>query len=521
MVLIDPVDRAFNMLCSLMLEDGRRWGDAAVDVQVEDARAVLDPDGVPFHFLTRSRGHSKTSDLAGIVLSVMLTQLQSGSRLYALAADRDQGALLVDAVAGFVARTTGLGSALQVNAFRVTAASGSVLEVIPADAASSWGLKPSFAVVDEIAQWESTAGPRKLWEAMSSAMAKVKGSRMVVLTSAGDPAHWSHKVLEHAERSKLWHVHQVPGPPPWADPERLEEQRSRLPESSYRRLFLNEWTSAEDRLTSLDDLRACVSLEGPLSPEPNLRYVCGLHIGLKNDATVAAICHAEKVLDSSGSVRSRRVVLDRMETWQGSKRHPVDLGVVEAWLLEAYRQYRIDIVADPWQAIGMCQRLRSRGVRVREYPLSQQSVGRLATTLHTCIRDHHLALPDDKDLLDELANVRLRETSTPGVLRLDSDPDKHDDRAVALALGVWYLLENAPKRKGRMYRLALNEGGDGAPAEGRPKARMVGPTVAERAHERASRRVGSVGERRLPKRPRPNHRPARSGSVAVSCARSV
>ena len=56
---------------------------------------------------------------------------------------------------------------------------------------------------------------------------------------------------------------------------------------------------------------------------------------------------------------------------------------------------------------------------------SVQSVGRLASTLTLLIRNYALALPDDPD---ELANLRLRETS-PGVLRIDHDPDKHDDRA--------------------------------------------------------------------------------------------
>jgi hypothetical protein len=43
------------------------------------------------------------------------------------------------------------------------------------------------------------------------------------------------------------------------------------------------------------------------------------------------------------------------------------------------------------------------------------------------LRDRRLWLFDDSQLLDELGRVRLRETS-PGVLRMDHDPDKHDDR---------------------------------------------------------------------------------------------
>ena len=57
------------------------------------------------------------------------------------------------------------------------------------------------------------------------------------------------------------------------------------------------------------------------------------------------------------------------------------------------------------------------------------------------LRDRRLWLFDDSQLLDELGNVRLKETS-PGVLRMDHDPDKHDDRAIALALAALALVEN-------------------------------------------------------------------------------
>jgi phage terminase large subunit-like protein len=179
---------ALDLLAALVGEDGRRWGDAAVPEQWEDARAVLDPSGQPYHFMTRARGFAKTSDLAGIGVAAMLAQLPAASRLYGLAADRDQGRLLVDSIAGYAARTPELGSALIVDAYKVTAANGSVLEVLPADAPGAYGLRPAFAIVDELSQWSSTAGPRRLWEAVSSAMAKVPGSRLVVLTSAGDPS---------------------------------------------------------------------------------------------------------------------------------------------------------------------------------------------------------------------------------------------------------------------------------------------------------------------------------------------
>jgi phage terminase large subunit-like protein len=454
---------ALGLLASLELETGSRWGDVAEPIQWADAQAVLDPNAeTPYNFLTRARGRSKTSDLGGMAIAVMLEQLPPASRCYALAADRDQGRLLVESIAGYVRRTAGLGDALDVGAYRVTARrSGTTLDVLAADAPGAYGLRPSFLIVDELAQWATTPAPRQLWEAVTTAMAKIAGARMVVLTSAGDPAHWSYKVLEHARSDELWRTHEVPGPPPWIDGKRLAEQRRRLPESSYARLFLNQWTAAEDRLVNPDDLAACVSLPGPLDARPGVRYVVGVDLGLKNDRTVVSVVHGEEAPDLPEDAPARRVVLDRQIVFAGARARPVSLGAVEEAIAEACRTYAgAKVVADPWQAVGLCQRLRARDITVAEFTFSATSVGRLASTLHLLLRDRLLALPDDPELLDELANVRLRETS-PGVLRMDHDAGRHDDRAISLALAAQEMLARPDAGVGSDWAPAVLAG-DGA-----------------------------------------------------------
>jgi hypothetical protein len=67
------------------------------------------------------------------------------------------------------------------------------------------------------------------------------------------------------------------------------------------------------------------------------------------------------------------------------------------------------------------------------------------------IRNHALALPDDAELIDELANLRLRETA-PGVLRIEHDPDKHDDRAISLALAAQRIIQLASPQPGKPAR---------------------------------------------------------------------
>ncbi len=78
--------------------------------------------------------------------------------------------------------------------YTVTTMQGARLEVIPADVASSYGLRGWLFVVDELTGWSLLN--QGVWTSVLSAVSKVLGCRLVVLTSAGDPAHWSYRVRE-------------------------------------------------------------------------------------------------------------------------------------------------------------------------------------------------------------------------------------------------------------------------------------------------------------------------------------
>lgn len=423
-----------DLVASLVLEGGRRWGEVASDWQWQDAAAILTPShGDPsLHFLTRPRAGSKTTDLAAICAAV-LVDLPPGGRIYAFAVDRTQARLLLDALGGLVGRTPGLSSAISVDRFAATTGSGARLEVVASDEASAYGLRAELFVVDELTQW--TLGGRGVWTAIVSAVPKVAGCRLVVLASAGDPAHWSHGVRERARTSPAWRLHEVPGPVPWVSAQALAEQRALLTDSQYARLHLNRWTASEDRLASLEDIDAAVTLDGPQDYRPGVRYRVGCDLGLTHDRTAIAVCHAEAV------VGARRIVLDRLLVFEGRKGHPVELGEVEAALAEVWRAYgHPRLRMTPWQAVGLAQRLRGHGVSVEEWSYSPQRYGGMASVLFALLRDHLLDLYDAPGLVDELANVRLKET-VPGQVRVTHDPGRHDDRVVALGMAVLALVE--------------------------------------------------------------------------------
>jgi hypothetical protein len=404
---------------------------AATDWQKADALAVLE-GARPYSFLTRARGGSKTTDLSAVMLSVLLAS-EERLRCFWLAADGRQGELAVDCIAGFVARTPALEGRVEVQARKVIVpATGASLEIMPADAAGAWGLTPHWLFVDEIANWTDTAASRRLWEAASSAVAKRPNARMAVLTTASTPDHFSYRVLEHARTSPLWRVSERSGPPPWMAKDRLAEQRSRLPHAVFEQLFMNTWTAADGAFLDPAVVEAAFSLDGAtLERGPGVSsYVAGLDLGTVNDRTVFAVGHRD----------GDRVLLDRMEVWQGSRKRPVDFGTVEEFIVHAHRRFGFKLRLDPWQGLDLAQRLRAQGVIAEEFTFSAGSKQRLAATLLSAINAGNLLLYDADGLRDELLALRLTQTSS-GAWTFDHQRGGHDDRAVALALVVVALLE--------------------------------------------------------------------------------
>lgn len=441
--------RAYGLLCSLVLDNGRRWGDVAEGWQREGALAVLGGEGPRRHIDTRPKGASKSTDAAALAVAVLRTQAPALSESYVLAADAEQAERIVTKVRGFERRTPELRGQLRVDAAKVTAPNGAALMALASDEAGNQGLLPYFAVADEVSNWPDAG--RRRWASLLAELPKVPGSRFLAISHAGDPAHWFAAEVERARaNARMWAVRETPGPLSWLSADEVAELRASMPAWEFARKVENRWVSAGGRLVDAAALRECVRDDSePLGYEPRrVPYVVGVDVGLVNDRTVAAVCHAERLEAAPAAwvgvpyeVNATRVVLDRLAVWQGEPGAPVRLSAVEDWLAETWKLYGgARVVFDPYQAVGTAQRLAARGLHVEQFAFTTASTGRLASTLHMLLRNRALSLPDDPELLDELAHVRLVERS-PGIVRMDHEPGRHDDRAIALALAAVALLD--------------------------------------------------------------------------------
>jgi hypothetical protein len=220
---------------------------------------------------------------------------------------------------------------------------GASVPALAADA-SAMGKRAWMITLDEVANWPETRKARRFWGMLTSGNRKVAACRTVVITNAGDPQHWAWK-RRTARTSQHWRFVSIPGPLPWltgTDLQTPQENAETESKYEYERLHLNKWTTSVDRLATRADLAACTTLPGPVPPVRGTRYVATLDIGIVNDRTVLTIMHTEE------TPAGRRVVLDRIERWQGSRAAPVDLGEVRDTLLALSLEYfSAEVVLDP------------------------------------------------------------------------------------------------------------------------------------------------------------------------------
>lgn len=379
-------------------------------------------------YFERPRGHSKTTDLAVQVAWILFATERMISGV-AAACDRDQSRLLRDALAKLVSENGFLAKYLDVQAYRiVNVRSGSTLDILSADAQSSYGLTPDFIVMDEITHWNNEA----LFISLFSAAAKKSSCGLFTISNAGVGMgkSWQWSFREAARTGgDDWHFSTIDGPQAsWISAKHLAEQRRILPPVAYDRLWLNKWTTGQgDAITEADILRAVTMTEKPTRESfVGATFIAGLDLGIKRDASAISIGGCE----SNGS----RVRLAHTQAWLPEDGKPIDLMSLEEEIVALHKLYQFDLFYDPWQAELLAQRLRSRGVRTHEVPFSGPNLQKMASATVETFSEGQIALYDDAALLDDLRSLKVIEKSYGYRIDAERGAAGHADRAIALAL---------------------------------------------------------------------------------------
>jgi phage terminase large subunit-like protein len=421
----------------IVLPTGVTVGQAlAADPWIE--REILKPvfarndKNLPLHrlcYFELARGHAKSLYAAAIALCEAL--LHRSTDVIIAAGDKDQAGIVMDHLRGFVERNPVLrkGLSLSRDELRI---GDSRIRVIPSDAATAWGhggIKQRFRiVVDELTAWPTNG--EAFWVALASATGKVADSQTIVLSNAGygRGESWQWKVRETAETKSWAHLYSADGViASWIDADWLEQQRDLLPASAYERVILNRWVAETGDFVTREQFRRCV--EPGLKPQPQgvreIHYYGGLDLGLVKDATAFAVVHVD----------GQRIILDELQTWQGSHKNPLQVETVVRAVTNAKQRFeKLHIVADPWQLADPIQRLRSTGVPVTEFNFSSGSLAHLSTTLYAEITSANLRVFEDQALESEILGLVV--VQTPSGWKVDHRAGGYSDRAIAIGMAL-------------------------------------------------------------------------------------
>lgn len=453
----------------------RRFGDVMDPWQRKDF-AALDPALMKCNgrspkstdvrmraYLERSRGHSKTTDLA-VMACWALAFATRPLKGYAYAADRDQARLLRDAMQTVVRLNPWLDDILSVDAGKVVnrandhPGEGGSLTIEASDVGSSYGILPDLLIADELVHWEENAGSG-LWQSLISSAAKRSNCLLTVITNAGFVDSWQWAVREAARTDSNWIFSRLDGPQAsWLTPARLAEQRRMLPAIAYARLWENQWsTGGGDALTPADIAAAFVEGLNPMTgKESGWLFVAGIDLGLTRD------CSAVVVLGVPSGGLAGKVRLAHTKLWRPTPGKKVDLLDVERHLLELDEQFDLEFCAfDPWQMEHLAQRLdadaghRKRNQRrhfgtqpwMREIPPTAANLRAQATLVIECFQDHRVQLYDCDPLRRDLLKLRVEEKASGTTFRLTSprDGEGHGDTFSAFSNALLIAHEIAGK----------------------------------------------------------------------------
>lgn len=450
-----------------------KWGKFMADFQKRDFKSMIPAlmylagvtDKKPKHqrfFIQRSRGSSKTTDIAAVTMWLLMFANKPLDGI-CCAEDGDQASLVRTQMMKIAQGNPWILDIIDIKKKEIeNKTTKAKLTIMTSDEMSSFGLTPDFTIADEFSHWTS----QSFWSSVFSSFTKRAdfGGILIVACNAGAGYDWKYKVKEMAMENELW-VHSAPdGYASWYSKAAIEEQRAGLPEAEFSRLWLNRWASSLGEFVSVEEADRCIDpnlVIRDATQEDGWVYVAALDYAEKTDRTVGVVTHVYGETEDT-------IIVDRMdvidpETVGGSVR----LEWCEQWIRNVQRDFggnngRVCFVLDKYQLLYLIQKLSEEGFFIEAFDFAA-GVGNweLSLILRQLILHQKVRWPEGTgkiynpdgtdfkpengrdDLSTELGNLTIKKMMNGKKWRIDHVDGGHDDRAFALGACCRFIVQNS------------------------------------------------------------------------------
>jgi phage terminase large subunit-like protein len=395
--------------------------------------------------LARKNGKSTLGALIG--LYGLLASSENSPEVYAAAASRDQARIVFQQAVDFIEASPKLRDWLrpQRNVILCPSNKG-IFRVLASDGPLQYGLNPSTVIIDEL--WAHT-NPELYYALTTGSMAR-QNPLIVSITTAGFDRQSicyslydrGQKIMRNGGVQEMrrqgfyfkWYEAD-PGlpvddettwkdanPSSWIHIPDLRREKDRLPESVFRRLFLNQWTETEDAWITPAMYDACLGKPALVLDQPTWIAV---DVGIKRDS--AAILIGQWKGDQ---LVSKQIILKPED-------HP-EMGVADvrgilAQECKKFKQLR-EVLYDPWSFRESAEMLLELGIPMVEFPQNAARMAPASENMYELIAEQRWVHDSDGDLREQVLNAVIAPTERGGWRISKRKSLARIDAAVSLAM---------------------------------------------------------------------------------------
>lgn len=416
------------------------------------------------------RKNGKTELIAALALALLVVDGERGGLVVVAASKREQAGLLMQAAKRMVWQSR-LGNR-PLSDFLIVRRDhiyfpelDGTLKVIAADAQKEHGLNPHAFIIDEGHATMETS--RELYDTLLTAQGARDNPLAIVITTAGptpsgpmyDLYRYGREVNEGIRNdphfAMLWYEADpeaaVDDRQAWRDAnpalglflrESFLEQASqavlsgKAPEFMFRRLHLNQWTTASERWLPYNKVQAC---SGPPVIPDGAPVFIAIDASLRRDTFAVAMVYVEEthVENDVGELVPAKLAHTIVKRFTPNQTNgyvdPLDVEVYILGLCSRFHPERISY--DPAYMTMLAQALADRGLPVEAFPQSAARMERATETMQRLFLDERIRHGGDRTLLTQIASVATKPTER-GVRIAKAKTTMPVDMAVALAMAL-------------------------------------------------------------------------------------
>lgn len=427
--------------------------------------------------IARKNGKSELG--AALALVFLILEREPGGEVIGAAAKRDQARLILDTAKRMV-RYSKIGGR-PLSDFLVVRRDhiyfpemDAIYKVISADAEKEHGLNPHAVIFDEL---HVQGKKRDLWDALTTAQGARENPIMVSLSTAGpSPEGLCHGEYQYGNEIAAgvrsdpeflmdWYEadpdRDVDDPVAWEQanpglgqmvfPDFLHSAAQKVlagkaPEYTFRRLHLNQWTTAMERWLPRARVEACAG--EPEIPDGAEVFI-GVDASLRRDSFGVAVVYVD---ESEGEPVAHVFVRAFTPPSEGEY---VDHELVRTYLLGLAERYAVrKLVYDPAYMQLIAQQLADRGFSIEPYPQAPSKMEVATETFQRLVLDGRMRHGNQWAFTQALAGVGVRETDR-GVRISKGRSGAQIDVITALVMALQTAMPNEDGGNERHFALVI------------------------------------------------------------------